>query len=82
MCVDHKEVLEQIKSAEPSTEGAAPSSLKEFLRSIERGVITEALRQRKGVKAEAARLMRMNRATLVERMKSLGLDLAKEAYRQ
>lgn len=42
---------------------------------IERGMIMDALELTKGVKARAAEILHLNRTTLVEKMKRLGLDL-------
>lgn len=42
---------------------------------IERGMIEDALQLTKGVKARAAAILQINRTTLVEKMKRLGLEL-------
>ena len=45
------------------------------MNEIERKMILDALNLTKGVKARAAALLRLNRTTLVEKMRRLGLDL-------
>ncbi len=45
------------------------------MNDIERRMILDALSLTKGVKARAAALLRLNRTTLVEKMRRLGLDL-------
>jgi DNA-binding NtrC family response regulator len=42
---------------------------------IERGMIEDALQLTSGVKARAANILQINRTTLVEKMKRLGLEL-------
>ncbi len=48
--------------------------LQEFLRDIERALIVKALKAADGVKSRAARLLNINRTTLIEKMKRLGLE--------
>ena len=47
--------------------------LKEHLRTIERGIIRQALSRAAGNKQKAAQSLNMNRTTLVEKLKRLGL---------
>lgn len=44
------------------------------INEIERQMITEALALSKGVKAQAAAMLKLNRTTLVEKMRRLGID--------
>ncbi len=41
---------------------------------FEKSLILKALNQTKGVKSQAARVLQMNRTTLIEKMKRLGLE--------
>jgi DNA-binding NtrC family response regulator len=41
---------------------------------FEKALILKALNQTKGVKSQAARVLQMNRTTLIEKMKRLGLE--------
>ena len=41
---------------------------------FEKALILKALSQTKGVKSQAARVLQMNRTTLIEKMKRLGLE--------
>jgi len=49
-------------------------NMEQVLADIERGMILEALELGQGVKARAAALLKINRTTLVEKMKRLSLD--------
>jgi len=49
--------------------------LAKTMNDIERKMILDALSLTKGVKARAAALLHLNRTTLVEKMRRLGLDL-------
>lgn len=49
-------------------------NMEQVLADIERGMILEALELSQGVKARAAALLKINRTTLVEKMKRLSLD--------
>jgi DNA-binding NtrC family response regulator len=44
------------------------------INEIEKQMITEALALSKGVKAQAAAMLKLNRTTLVEKMRRLGID--------
>lgn len=58
------------------------TTLPEYLRSVERGLIEDAMAVAGGVKAEAARRLGIHRTTLVEKLKSFGMHhLVKEPYR-
>lgn len=50
--------------------------LKKFLENIERSFIQQALEKTNGVKNKAAKLLGLNRTTLIEKMKKLGMDLS------
>lgn len=54
---------------------SAGIDLPETLAEIERGMIEDALQLTNGVKARAAAILQINRTTLVEKMKRLGLEL-------
>jgi len=54
---------------------AAGIDLPATIAEIERNMIEEALQMTNGVKARAATLLHLNRTTLVEKMKRLGLEL-------
>ena len=41
---------------------------------FEKGLITKALGETQGVKSKAAQVLNINRTTLIEKMKRLGLD--------
>ena len=60
----------------PSAGAAAstPASLEDELNQKERQRILEALEKTQWVKADAARLLRMSRTTLITKMKRLGVD--------
>jgi DNA-binding NtrC family response regulator len=45
-----------------------------LVNDFEKSVIMKALNQTKGVKSQAARLLQMNRTTLIEKMKRLGIE--------
>ncbi|MCX7822476.1 MAG: sigma-54 dependent transcriptional regulator [Syntrophobacterales bacterium] len=50
--------------------------LKKFLENIEKSLIQQALDKTGGVKNQAAKLLGLNRTTLIEKMKKLGMDLS------
>jgi len=41
---------------------------------FEKSLILKAINQTKGVKSQAARMLQMNRTTLIEKMKRLGIE--------
>ena len=47
--------------------------LKETLHSIEKSLITQALDRTNGNKNQASKLLKMNRTTLIEKLKKKGL---------
>jgi len=49
--------------------------LKQYLQDLEVNYINEALRQVDGVVSQAARLLGLQRTTLVEKMKKFGLQV-------
>lgn len=53
--------------------------LNEMLGSLERGLIVRALEKTGGVRSRAARLLRLNRTTLIEKMKKMGIELRKRS---
>jgi sigma-54 specific flagellar transcriptional regulator A len=55
---------------------AAGINLKDYLESLERGYITQALAEANDVVAHAAELLNMRRTTLVEKMRKYGLHRA------
>ncbi len=74
-----KDTLEALKASEvlESAEGALPSGgidLKDHLSSIEIGLIRRALAEADGTVAEAARLLRIRRTTLVEKLRKYRLS--------
>lgn len=50
--------------------------LKKFMEQIEKSFIEQALEKTGGVKNQAAKLLGLNRTTLIEKMKKLGMDLS------
>jgi DNA-binding NtrC family response regulator len=50
--------------------------LKKMLEDLERKFIQQALERTGGVKSQAAKLLGLNRTTLIEKMKKLGMDLS------
>ena len=57
-------------------------NLVEIIEEIERGMIREALELGRGVKAKAATLLSINRTTLVEKMKRLGIESPEKQERK
>ncbi len=49
--------------------------LRDFLEKVEKELIKQALERTKGVKNQAAKLLRLNRTTLIEKMKKLNIEL-------
>jgi len=52
--------------------------LNEMMRTMERRLILQALEQAGGVKSEAARLLGLNRTTLLEKIKKMGIETQKK----
>jgi sigma-54 specific flagellar transcriptional regulator A len=78
---EQSRVTEQSQSTEPGAANAAPDSalprggidLKDHLSAIEVGLIRKALEEADGTVAEAARLLKMRRTTLVEKLRKYQL---------
>jgi nitrogen regulation protein NR(I) len=51
--------------------------LNQVVRNMERSLIEEALQRTGGVRSKAAQLLGLNRTTLLEKMKKMGIDLQK-----
>ncbi len=52
--------------------------LNQMVRSMERSLIQEALQRTGGVRSKAAQLLGLNRTTLLEKMKKMGIELQKQ----
>jgi DNA-binding NtrC family response regulator len=70
--VEARDLPEQYRIADRSTAGF--DAIREFSAEKSRAVIREALRQTNGIKGEAARLLKITRKTLYNRMKRLNLE--------
>ncbi len=70
--VEPRDLPEQYRIVDRSAAGF--EAIKEFSTEKARAVIREALRQTNGIKGEAARLLRITRKTLYNRMKKLNLE--------
>jgi nitrogen regulation protein NR(I) len=57
--------------------GASGIDLNEMVQSMERRMILQALEKAGGVKATAAQLLGLNRTTLLEKMKKMGIEMQK-----
>ncbi len=57
--------------------GAGGIDLNEMVQSMERRMIMQALEKAGGVKAAAAQLLGLNRTTLLEKMKKMGIEMQK-----
>jgi len=53
----------------------SPVNLAQILTKLERAYIQDALRESKGNKVEAARLLSLKRSTLSEKVRRMGIDL-------
>ncbi len=70
--IEPRDLPEQYRIVDRSAEGF--EAIKEFSTEKARAVIREALRQTNGIKGEAARLLKITRKTLYNRMKRLNLE--------
>ncbi len=70
--IEPRDLPEQYRIVDRSAAGF--EAIKEFSTEKARAVIREALRQTNGIKGEAARLLRITRKTLYNRMKKLNLE--------
>ena len=70
--IEPRDLPEQYRIVDQSAAGF--EALKEFSTEKARAVIREALRQTNGIKGEAARLLKVTRKTLYNRMKRLNLE--------
>lgn len=77
----HVEVPAESIQVEITISEAIPVCLRTVTEQFNKAVIEAALSLCDGVKARAARMLLMNRTTLVERMRYYGLPL-KESYRK
>lgn len=53
-----------------------PVDLAQILTKMERAYIKDALRESKGSKVEAAKLLKLKRSTLSEKVRRMGIDLS------
>ncbi|NLI32687.1 MAG: sigma-54-dependent Fis family transcriptional regulator, partial [Deltaproteobacteria bacterium] len=68
--------LEQQPSASPPVEiGESGINLKDYLDELENRLILDALKKAGGVKNKAAKLLGLNRTTLIEKMKKKKMNL-------
>jgi DNA-binding NtrC family response regulator len=51
--------------------------LNKLVSSLERHLIMQALEKARGVRSKAAQLLSLNRTTLLEKMKKMGIDIQK-----
>jgi DNA-binding NtrC family response regulator len=70
--IEPRDLPEQYRIVDRSAAGF--EAIKEFSTEKARAVIREALRQTNGIKGEAARLLKITRKTLYNRMKKLNLE--------
>jgi transcriptional regulator with PAS, ATPase and Fis domain len=70
--IEPRDLPEQYRIVDRSAAGF--DAIREFSTEKARAVIREALRQTNGIKGEAARLLRITRKTLYNRMKKLNLE--------
>lgn len=56
--------------------------LKETIRDIELDIVSHALDSCDGNKAQAARLLKIKRTTLIEKLKSWGFEVGRQSYVQ
>ena len=52
--------------------------LNDMVSSLERNLIMQALEKARGVRSKAAQLLRLNRTTLLEKMKKMGIETPKK----
>jgi len=89
--VDLERTVGTSPPARPSTPGASPASpqqnaeigengidLNEMVSSMERNMIMKALERAGGVRSRAAQLLGLNRTTLLEKMKKMGIEMQKK----
>jgi len=58
--------------------GESGIDLNEMVSSMERNMIRKALEKAGGVRSKAAQLLGINRTTLLEKMKKMGIELQKQ----
>ncbi len=58
--------------------GDSGIDLNEMVGNLERGLIMQALQRTKGVRSKAAQLLSLNRTTLLEKMKKMGIETEKK----
>jgi DNA-binding NtrC family response regulator len=75
-CIDIDDLPEKFYSAkkEAPTQLAIEKGYETLVSEFEKALILQALNETKGVKSKAAQILSMNRTTLIEKMKRLGLD--------
>jgi len=75
--IDLEDLPEKLYAAE-STEEAAPLNMERgydtLVSEFEKTLISKALQETQGVKSKAAQVLSINRTTLIEKMKRLGID--------
>jgi sigma-54 specific flagellar transcriptional regulator A len=57
--------------------GNSGIDLNQMVSNLERSLIMQALEKTKGVRSKAAQLLSLNRTTLLEKMKKMGIDVQK-----